>query len=224
MPLLRARPRDRVRHSEQQGQTQTLALANSAPRWSPPRAPAAPPRAGSRAEPPPAPPRRPRPLLSTDRPRRPLPPQANELLTEAWVVGATTPARPLPESDACLKRFNSGRRVWRMAADAIALTPASGKPVQTSTVVGHALPVRFRPADRFEQVAAVLGRGSPDAPGARRVWQADAQKAEIETLDARTLHFPALLVDAAVEAPAHRGPVRGVLELRGRGQAAGGAA
>ncbi len=45
---------------------------------------------------------------------------ATRLLATPWVAGKA-PTKPLPESDVALKRFNEARRVWRLAADAVAL-------------------------------------------------------------------------------------------------------
>ena len=51
---------------------------------------------------------------------------ATQLLSEPWLVGAA-PQAVLPDSDHQLKRFNDARRVWRMAADAVALVARSPK-------------------------------------------------------------------------------------------------
>ena len=46
---------------------------------------------------------------------------ADQLLREQWVSGETADENPLPGSDAQLRNFNNGRRVWRAAVQAAAV-------------------------------------------------------------------------------------------------------
>ena len=59
---------------------------------------------------------------------------AAEALGQPWVCGddAHCPSTPIPDSDEQLRRFNDARRVWRLAADAVALVVRA--PLTTAAV------------------------------------------------------------------------------------------